>query len=200
MEIYLIRHGDREAELPENYNYDKKTMDPALTAKGIEQARRLAERCEGLRFDAVYCSDLKRAVHTAAILNERLKTALIRTEAFREIDVGELNFKTWDDYKDLHNRWILHNEDIAYPGGENGEQLWSRCKAELDIVLTKNYERIAIVCHGGTIRSIICGLLGFSQQRRFYLGHPPLNCAISILKSENGEFYLHTFNDDRHLA
>lgn len=30
--------------------------------------------------------------------------------------------------------------------------------------------------------SLICGLLNIDQSRRFYLGNPPENCSISMIK------------------
>jgi len=47
---------------------------------------------------------------------------------------------------------------MPYPNGENGEAVWQRCKKEIYPLVGK-YKRVAIICHGGTIRSIICGLL-----------------------------------------
>ena len=55
--------------------------------------------------------------------------------------------------------------------------------------------------HGGTIRSMICGLLDIPQEKRFYLGLPPENCSITVLKynEKDEKFYLHIFNDYTHL-
>lgn len=56
-----------------------------------------------------------------------------------------------------------HKEDIAYPDGENGADVWKRCKQGIDDIISHKYERTAIVCHGGTIRSVICGLPDIPQ-------------------------------------
>ena len=73
-------------------------------------------------------------------------------------------------------------------------------KKELDGILASGAERVAIVCHGGTIRVMICGLLGLPMQKRFYIGNPPVNCAITILQQANEEWFLHVFNDYSHTA
>ncbi|MFA0814487.1 MAG: histidine phosphatase family protein [Anaerofustis sp.] len=200
MELYLIRHGERYRNLSEYYDTEKQTMNPPLTPKGILQAERLAKRCADIPFDAIYASDLTRAKHTAEIMNETVRTKLIITDAFREIRVGELNHKTWEDFPELYEQWNSHEEDTPYPDGENGSMVWERCKPVLADIIGQNPQRAAVVCHGGTIRVIICGLLGLPMQKRFFIGNPPLNCALTILQMQNGRWFLHTLNDAAHTA
>ena len=70
MDLYIVRH----AETYGNTGADD-SADPVLTQRGHEQARLLAERLADLRFDAVYCSPLLRAVETAqAILSRQNRT------------------------------------------------------------------------------------------------------------------------------
>ena len=138
-------------------------MDPPLTSKGIEQAYKLAEKLKNINFDRIYSSDLKRAIQTSSILNESINSSIIYSKNFREIDMGELNLKSWEDFPEIYSYWSTHEEDIPYPNGENGNKVWHRCKIELDSIAASNYNRIAIVCHGGTIRSIICGVLKIPQ-------------------------------------
>ncbi|HWH25385.1 MAG TPA: histidine phosphatase family protein [Pseudolysinimonas sp.] len=63
--LYLIRHGeqqDAEHGLP----------DGPLSARGVRQARAIAERLGGVPFDAAYTSPLQRAQETARIMTERM--------------------------------------------------------------------------------------------------------------------------------
>lgn len=152
MEIYLIRHGECFPSSPEYFCEEKQTMNPPLTSRGIEQARKLAGRLKNVEIDNIYSSDLVRAIDTANILRDSVHANVIINKAFREID-------------NIQNR-----------------------------------ERIAIVCHGGTIRCIVCGVLRIPQQRRFYLGVPPENCSISIVIYKEKESVLHTFNDYTHIT
>ena len=199
MEIYLIRHGECCNSADEYFSTEKQTMDPHLTSKGIEQAKKLAERIKNIHFDIIYTSDLIRAEQTASIINSNLNSNIIITKNFREIDMGELFLKEWNIFPEIHSKWLLHEEDISYPGGENGNDVWQRCKKDLDIIISSNYKRVAIICHGGTIRSIICGVLNIPQQKRFYFGLPPTNCSINIIVYEDRHYYLHVFNDYEHL-
>jgi len=115
--------------------------------------------------------------------------------------MGDIYVKSWNEYPDLYTQWILHNEDIPYPNGENGKDVWNRCRTQLERLITMQKKKIAIVCHGGTIRSIICGVLDMPQHKRFYFGLPPENCSISIIKynEKDKKFYLHTFNNFFHI-
>jgi len=200
MELYLIRHGDCFEASLQYFCEEKQTMNPPLTPKGIEQAHLLANRLRDVEFDKIYASDLDRATHTANILRASVNAEVVRSKRLREIDMGEICKKSWDAFPALYAEWIRHEEDIPYPNGENGADVWRRCKQELDEMIALGYQRIAIVCHGGTIRSIICGILDIPQQKRFYLGAPLENCSISIVTHKEKDFFLHTFNDDNPMA
>jgi len=199
MQIYLIRHGESYNPKPEFISKEKNIMDPPLTSNGIKQAYKMVEKLKYIEFDIIYTSDLIRAVETTHILNKSKRSKIIITKNFREINMGEIFLKSWNEFPEIYSKWLLHEEDIPYPNGENGYNVWTRCKKELDEIIKRNYKRIAIVCHGGTIRSIICGALNIPQQNRFYLGIPLQNCSISILVYELEKYYLDLFNDYSHL-
>lgn len=196
IDIYLIRHGDCHKSAIDNYDSEKKTANPGLTDKGYLQAKKLANRLARVKFDRIYCSDLVRAKETAKVLNNTVKSTVIEDPNFREIDMGDIYLHSWDNYPELYQKWSKFEEDIPYPNGENGEMLWARCKESLEQIIKEDYKNVAIVAHGGVIRSIICGILNIPQQRRFCLGAPTENCSISIIKFDPSEskFYLHTFN------
>lgn len=58
MKLYIARHGET------TWNAQNKVSgrtDVPLTEKGMEQARRLAERMSGLPIDVIFASPLQRA-------------------------------------------------------------------------------------------------------------------------------------------
>ena len=113
--------------------------------------------------------------------------------------MGALYLKTWRDFPDYFNEWKKHEEDLPYPDGESGGDVWARCRAPLEKIIDESPERAAVVCHGGTIRCIICGLLGIPQQKRFLLGDPIENCSISVIRVDCGRAVLHTVNEHSHI-
>lgn len=202
MDIYLIRHAERFAASEEYYDYEKMAMDQPLTANGFLQAKKLGERCRAIGFDLIVSSDLTRAKQTAEAIHHGFSCDIRIDPAFREIDMGDLINKSWQDFPDLYTEWNKHETDIRYPNGENGTDVWNRCKPALEQIMQLSIEKVAIVCHGGTIRSIVCGLLDIPQQRRFFFGCPPEYCSITIIRynKENGRYCLHVFNDFSHLS
>ena len=83
--ILLARHGETE------WNREGRWQgwaDPSLNDTGRAQARELAEQLRATPFDAVYSSDLRRALETAVILAAPHDLAVVTDADLREIDVG----------------------------------------------------------------------------------------------------------------
>lgn len=194
MEIYLIRHGECFEASASNYSQNKNGPDPALTLNGISQAEKLSKFLKNKEFDRIYSSNLIRAQETAEILNRGRKSTIIVEKAFREINMGSIVLSSWDKYPKEHKKWLDRAEDIPYPDGENGVDVYNRCKPVLSDIVSHDLNRVAIVTHGGTIRSIISGILGMPFGRRFYLGDPLNNCSVSVLIYDE-DFYLQSFNE-----
>ncbi|MDP5274221.1 histidine phosphatase family protein [Chengkuizengella axinellae] len=97
MDIYLIRHGQTEANL---LNKEKYTMftgqyESPLTIEGEEQALKLSRSIKNMKFDKVYSSDLSRAVRTAEIVFP--KNNINQTPLLRERSLGFFEGKRIDD-------------------------------------------------------------------------------------------------------
>jgi bisphosphoglycerate-dependent phosphoglycerate mutase len=92
LRLYLIRHGEIEhAAMGKLIGQ----TDVALSKRGVEQARRLAEKLSSVRVDAVYSSDLRRARLTAEIIAERNRVSARLSAAWREIDMGAVETGDW---------------------------------------------------------------------------------------------------------
>ena len=84
-ELYLVRHGQTE----ENAAHILQGHMPGhLSHEGIAQAQALRDELKNIRFDALLCSDLKRCMDTAMILNEPHGLPLESTPLLRERDWG----------------------------------------------------------------------------------------------------------------
>jgi len=195
--LYLIRHGRQNIELC--------NLDVELTQEGRIQAELLRDRLKSYNIDALYSSDLIRAKQTAEILNEALKLPHQIREGIREISFGLLEGKS-DEYINEHFVEFKKEqknliEDIPFPGGENGNDVYVRAMPVIQEVIQSGKKNIAIVMHGGTIRVLLAALFGKDQANRFLFGVSLENTSITQLLFDHKleRFYLERFNDCAHL-
>ena len=87
--VYLIRHGEAEGNL---YRRMQGWYDGDLTDLGRRQVAALAQRFRDIHLDAVYSSDLYRAMETAAALCRPKGLPLFTDPRLREVSVGP-----WED-------------------------------------------------------------------------------------------------------
>ena len=195
--IYLVRHGRQDTKL---FN-----EDASLSSIGRKQAELLRDRLKGIHFDKIYSSTLKRAIETSDILNENWHMDIERRKELCEIDYGLLTGKLIssadNENKDFFDRLNSRKEDLAFPNGENGEMAYNRAKIVFKEIEESPYESILIVCHGGLIRSLICGLLSLPFSSRLALSKYLENTSISYLLYDEKKklYYLESINDHTHL-
>jgi len=115
MRLFLIRHGNtfNKGETP--VQVGAKT-DLALTDKGLEQAKSLAEyfKKEGIAPKAIFSGSLLRQVQTAEILKESLN---INSEIQTQTALQEIDYGLWEglSVEDIKASWA--NEYTAWTDG-----------------------------------------------------------------------------------
>src|SRR5690606_11696537 len=123
------RHGQTEC----NVNQTHQVYQTPLSAHGHEQARRLAERLGRERADALYSSDLTRALQTAEAI-ARVTGLPIRTDPrLREHDLGIFKGLTAQEAMardpQAYARWRSYDLDAECPGGESPRAVMARMHA-----------------------------------------------------------------------
>ncbi len=195
--IYLVRHGKQDTLL---FN-----ADAALSSIGVKQATLLQERLKERSFDKIYSSTLKRAIETSDILNRNWNMDIERRSELCEIDYGRFTgipIASSDGVnKEFFERLYKREDDLSFPEGENGEMAYKRAKPVFDEVEESSYEKILIVCHGGLIRALICGLLKLPYSARFAFSKYLENTSITTLLYDEMTklYYLESLNDHEHL-
>lgn len=205
MDIIFIRHGEKFEGLGEYYNDVKKYPDGPLTELGVKQAEALGQRLVNSKVDMIYCSDLKRTVQTAEIINKYVKSSIKIREELREIHMGK--FHTQDEAvikaenPDFWSIWSSHSHDIPYPEGESGHDVRMRVLKVINEIINQDYNRVLVVTHGGVIKVMVSHFLGLGMEKRFKIGAPPEHCGMTVVKyqREDNEFYVHTLNDAAHI-
>lgn len=197
MNIYLIRHGRQNSKLC--------NVDVELNEIGRRQANLVGKRLANYDIDVIYSSHYLRAYETAKIINSYLNVEHFVNENLREIDFGDLQGNT-DDYinkyfKDFKSEREAMISDIAFPNGENGQDVLNRIMPILESIINSNYKNIVIVTHGGVIRSILTYIAGAKQNNKLRFAQSLENCSISQIfyKEQNKKFYIERFNDYAHL-
>lgn len=194
-EIFLIRHGRQSSKLC--------NVDVSLDEKGRKQAELLARRLSGYGIEKLYASDLKRAKETADIIGRELVLPVEIIPEFREIDFGEMTGKedTKKEYAAFWEERAEQTSDLAYPGGENGEDVVRRVLPRLRQICEEPEVRVAIVAHGGVIRAVCACLLGTDLKNKLKFAIDLENTSITQLNFDEKRtmFYLERFNDFAHL-
>ena len=180
--IVLVRHGETD------WNRERRFQghaDTPLNGAGRAQSRDLAERLTAERVTALYTSPLRRAAETANIVGERLGLPIRTSEPMREIDVGSWEGLTIDEVRARFPDEAKLAWSSGWNGGETYHELDARVvPALLALAVTHDGEHVAVVTHGGPIRSAIAASHGLSFEDARPLFEPLANCAIVRLTVE----------------
>lgn len=116
-----------------------------LSEAGKEQAKRLGEQVADKCFDAVFCSDLQRAIDSAEI-GFGATYRIIWDERLRECDYGDLNGTSASGFKEHLQDFV----STSFPNGESYKDVEQRLARFVDF-LKANYngKHIAIIAHQG---------------------------------------------------
>ena len=196
MKIYLIRHGRQSSALC-NVNVD-------LAPEGFRQAALVGERLVPQKIQVVYSSDLTRAVQTAQAANLYWNVEHIVRPELREICFGELeglsDREISEQFADFKREQAKMERDIAYPGGECAADVIRRAFPVLEEIAAGDEQSVAVVTHGGVIRSVAAHILGMDLARWRALAVSLENCSITELSVDAaGHFTVERFNDYAHL-
>lgn len=165
MQILLIRHGESEADL---LDVHEGRADFPLTEKGMEQVHKMAARVKAeFPPEFIWASTLQRAAKTAEVLAETIGRPVEYLDALREHDNGDIAGKPLAEVEFPFH--ALQHEKIGTFGESKlefrarGEQVFSFIKHN-----SEQYQRIAIVSHGGMISRLIESFLGMPMVHDVY--------------------------------
>lgn len=118
--------------------------DVELSELGVKQSKDLTEQTKDMRFDVVFCSDLKRAHNSAKLAWEGVYE-IIPDARLRECNYGTLNGASSDIVEPLQEDEALMK---PFPDGESYEDVKARV-ADFLAFLNANYDGkyVAIVAH-----------------------------------------------------
>lgn len=187
MEIMLLRHGESEGNAEGRMQGRR---DYPLSALGREQAARAGAfiAASGLGFAAVYCSPLKRALETAAIV----AACGVRPEPTVDEDLPEIGAGTIEGLNEAEiraahppfmERPLDRTGDFGDYGGESYDDVQvrvARLRGRLEERHRVPQERVLLVGHGGFHYQFTKALLCEPVPRVCILKFG--NCTVSLLR------------------
>ena len=177
MEIYLIRHTTPLIE--KGICYGQADLD--VTESFFNEASCIRSHLPN-DIKNVYSSPLKRC----RLLAEHLFPAHAITfeDRLKEIHCGEWELKRWNDIDGkLVKAWMADFVNISTPGGESYLHLYRRVTSWFDAV--PEGERIAIISHGGVIRSILSHINAVALKDSFEQYKLRYGCVVKVLRKES---------------
>lgn len=114
-----------------------------LSDNGLKQARSLKETLQERTFDAVFTSDLQRAVKSTELFFDNRFPVFIDWR-LRECNYGFFDGKPVADFKKNQEAGFI---STPYEGGESYEDVEQRMKSFLDSLGLLPFDHIAIVAH-----------------------------------------------------
>ena len=192
-EIYLIRHGRQSSKLC--------NVDVSLDDAGRQQSHLVADRLASYGLEALYASGLKRAQETAQAISETTGLSVRTVEAFHEIEFGELTGLSNEEIESHYGKFVrqraAQESDLAYPGGENGQDVIDRIGNDFKKICEAPEKKVAIVTHGGVIRALCAFLLHMPMKHKLQFAVDLENTSITeiLYDEKTGRFYLERLND-----
>ena len=197
--LLLARHGDTEFNRARRFQGHG---DIELNAAGLSKAKRLRDRLVAEGIDAIYSSDLRRAVVTAQIIASRHQLEVVTCAELREIDFGKFEGLVVEEASQLYPKvaklWVRGSRRLRFPDGESFNEFARRVSKFLGMVERHTLEQtILVVAHSGPLRLLMCHLLGIG------LGHWHQLClniaSLSIMETYPDRAVISLLNDTSHL-
>jgi 2,3-bisphosphoglycerate-dependent phosphoglycerate mutase len=167
-EIWLVRHGDCYEGMIDG------DLDPGLSELGREQAARLAARIKPLKPRAVYASPFKRAVETASMFSDDVRT----DERLLEIP-------------------LEFGDDGSFQFTESPEDVTRRITAVIDEIVARHPgERVIVVGHAGAIVNYLCSVMRLEPGQLRIL---PFYTSVSVVRALDDRRMVGALCDASHL-
>lgn len=205
MNVYLVRHG--QTEFNASNSYQPLTSD--LSDKGLEQAEFVANRFKDLQIDVILSSHLKRAIHTAEIINKKLQKEHIQIEDLKEckrpsILIGKSKSDQFS--LELMNTLDQHADDPDWHHSdeENFSDVKKRGIRVLDLISKRSEEHILVVTHGEFLRVLISLVLignnlSWKEYKYIQSRLKTTNTGVTVCHVNEKGYTLLTWNDHAHL-
>jgi len=200
MKVILVRHGESIANSKGIHQGQR--VDTSLSEKGKEQAIKAAQALKNEKIEAIYSSDLKRAMETAQEIAKLHNLKVIPDKRLREFDSGDFTHlkDRWDRFvklKDSESKRLgIESYEVKIPGGESELDHFHRVRDFFREI--KNHKgNIVLVGHGGTNKLFFGAAESVPREEMYSV--PQDNSAISVVELTKKGNKIIKVNDIKHL-
>jgi broad specificity phosphatase PhoE len=177
--LILVRHAASKG----GRNFVGQNDEP-LTSEGRQQLKALVAKLSRFRFQAVFASDLERALETAREAVKRRDLKLQIRPNLREMHFGPWQGLSWNEIAKRDPRlarlWMKHFPSQPIPGAERFARFKNRIRTELKRIVEANRRgSVLVVTHAGVIRVALADALGMKDKYLFRLAQDP--CAVNVV-------------------
>ncbi len=197
--LLLVRHGTTEFNSTRRFaGYS----DVEMSQAGYQQVEKLRDRLANEKIDAIYSSDLRRALVTAEVISSRHKADIIPCPELREINYGDCEGLTFEEigrlYSHVAESCINFTLELKFPGGESFTEFIERTTKFVNRLENHaSSQTILIVTHSGPLRVLVNYLLGIDPSHWWQIGCD--NASLSIVGTYPRGAILSLLNDTSHL-
>ena len=201
VKFIILRHGFSV------FNRENKftgQCDVELDGAGYEQARDTADYVlKNYKIDAIYSSDLKRAIETAAPIANALKLPIHKSKDLRELDVGEWGGLTFSEVKERYPKEFAHYRTEVGTARCGGGECYAELSERADKVMRKiAYENdgktVLVSTHGGVVSCLLCKSFNVPLTEKKNLPRVP-NASITVAEYNGDKFVYVLVGYDKHL-
>lgn len=211
VKIMFMRHAQTYLN---KYERMQGWANAPLTQDGIKDCHASGKGLAGVKFDAVYTSDLQRTIDTANIIlsenNVSKNVTLTPMYEFREVFFGEFEgvpvVDVWPKaiamagQDDLSKKKLLDAMHALDTSGdsENYMMFWHRIYSGLQKIIEKHRDTnhtILVVSHGLALNVMLSTIVPDYDFKGALL-----NASVTEVVYANGKFNVNSFNDTSHFV
>jgi broad specificity phosphatase PhoE len=198
--VIFVRHGQSESNLAKVFTGQNEV---SLTALGREQAQNTARFLKDYPIDAIYSSDLSRAVETAEPTARMHGLEICPCEGLREVFAGEWEGRPYAEleerYAESYGKWINDMGHACPDGGESVLHLYDRVTETVDRLVERHRGGcIALFSHATPTRAMGCRWFNVPPEQMSQIKRIP-NASVSVAEyRDDGSIHVLLYGYDEH--
>jgi len=198
--IYIVRHGQTDFNL--NNIVQGSGVNSSLNDRGRAQGQAFFDTYKDIQFDKIYTSALvrtKESIQKFIDLGIPFESLSGLNEISWGTKEGEKITPDEDEYyHHMLKEWQQGYTTLRIEKGESPEDVVMRMKPALDYIMSREEERVILVCmHGRAIRILLCMLLNYPLKSMDMFEH--VNLGLYLINYTGSMFSVELHNNTDHL-